>query len=92
MLYPTVSCPDRRGGGGPDQELARTSPLLHAHLNPFGQYRSIWSGCGEPNPGFPANAVVSSIAMLAKGQVRAVPTGDMPAQRAFVQQIFGLAA
>jgi len=23
----------------PDQELARTSPLLHAHINPFGQYR-----------------------------------------------------
>ena len=23
----------------PDQELARTSPLPHAHINPFGQYR-----------------------------------------------------
>ncbi len=23
----------------PDQELARASPLLHAHINPFGQYR-----------------------------------------------------
>ncbi len=23
----------------PDRELARTSPLLHAHINPFGQYR-----------------------------------------------------
>ena len=23
----------------PDQALARTSPLLHAHINPFGQYR-----------------------------------------------------
>jgi Tn3 transposase DDE domain len=22
-----------------DEELARTSPLLHAHINPFGQYR-----------------------------------------------------
>ncbi len=22
-----------------DKELARTSPLLHAHINPFGQYR-----------------------------------------------------
>jgi Tn3 transposase DDE domain-containing protein len=22
-----------------DRELARTSPLLHAHINPFGQYR-----------------------------------------------------
>ena len=31
-------------------------------------------------------------AMLAKGQVRAVPRGDMPAQRSFVQQIFGLTA
>jgi transposase, IS6 family len=31
-------------------------------------------------------------AMLAKGQVRAVPRGDMPAQRSFVQQIFGITA
>ena len=23
----------------PDRELARTSPLDHAHINPFGQYR-----------------------------------------------------
>jgi hypothetical protein len=22
-----------------DEDLARTSPLLHAHINPFGQYR-----------------------------------------------------
>ena len=28
---------------------------------PSGNIASIWSGCGEPNPGFPANAVVSSI-------------------------------
>jgi hypothetical protein len=32
------------------------------------------------------------MAMLAKGQVRAMPRGDMPAQRAFVQQILDLAA
>jgi len=32
------------------------------------------------------------MAMLAKGQVRAVPGTDMPAQRAFVRQVFGLAA
>ncbi len=32
------------------------------------------------------------MAMLAKGQVRAVPKGDIPAQRSFVQQIFGLTA
>ena len=37
-------------------------------------------------------AGIEAMAMLAKGQVRAVPRGDMPAQRAFVQQIFGLAA
>src|SRR5215218_10248394 len=37
-------------------------------------------------------AGIEAIAMLAKGLVRAVPKGDMPAQRAFVQQIFGLAA
>ena len=30
--------------------------------------------------------------MLAKGQVRAVPATDLPAQRVFVQQAFGLAA
>src|SRR3954447_7605223 len=37
-------------------------------------------------------AGVEAMAMLAKGQVRAVPGGDMPVQRAFVQKIFGLAA
>jgi IS6 family transposase len=37
-------------------------------------------------------AGVAAMAMLAKGQVRAVPAGDMPAQRAFVHQVFGLAA
>jgi hypothetical protein len=29
--------------------------------------------------------------MLAKGHVHAVPKNDMPAQRAFAHQIFGLA-
>ena len=29
--------------------------------------------------------------LLAKAQVRAVPATDRPAQRAFVQQVFGLA-
>src|SRR3954452_20478941 len=37
-------------------------------------------------------AGIEAMAMLAKGQVRAVPRGDMPAQRSFVHQIFGLAA
>jgi transposase-like protein len=37
-------------------------------------------------------AGVEAMAMLTKGQVRAVPGHDMPAQRAFVHQIFGLAA
>ena len=37
-------------------------------------------------------AGVEAMAMLAKGQVRAVPGNDMPAQRAFVRQIFGLPA
>jgi hypothetical protein len=32
------------------------------------------------------------MAMLVKGQVRAVPANDMPAQRAFVHQVFGVAA
>jgi transposase-like protein len=37
-------------------------------------------------------AGVEAMAMLTKGQVRAAPANDMSAQRAFVRQIFGLAA
>ena len=37
-------------------------------------------------------AGIEAMAMLAKGQVRAVPKSHMPAQGSFVQQIFGLAA
>ena len=37
-------------------------------------------------------AGAEAMAMLAKGQARAVPVADMPAQRAFVHQVFGLAA
>jgi IS6 family transposase len=37
-------------------------------------------------------AGVEAMAMLSKGQVRAAPANDMPAQRAFVHQIFGRAA
>ena len=37
-------------------------------------------------------AGVEAMAMLAKGRVRAVPANDMPAQRAFVAGLFGLAA
>ena len=37
-------------------------------------------------------AGVEAMAMPAKGQVRAMPANDLPAQRAFVHQIFGLAA
>ena len=37
-------------------------------------------------------AGVEAVAMLAKGQVRAVPANDVPAQRAFVHRVFGLAA
>ena len=37
-------------------------------------------------------AGVEAMAMLAKGQVRAAPANDISAQRAFVHQIFGLAA
>ncbi len=37
-------------------------------------------------------AGVEAVAMLAKGQVRAVPATDLPAQRAFVHRVFGLAA
>ena len=34
---------------------------------------------------------VEAMAMVVKGQVRAVPANDMPAQRAFVHQVFGVA-
>ena len=37
-------------------------------------------------------AGVEAMAMLAKGQVRAVPANDISAQRIFVHQVFGLAA
>jgi hypothetical protein len=37
-------------------------------------------------------AGVEAMAMLAKGQVRAVPGDDMLAQQGFVHQFFGLAA
>jgi hypothetical protein len=37
-------------------------------------------------------AGAETMAMLAKGQVRAVSGNDMPAQRAFVHCIFGFAA
>ena len=37
-------------------------------------------------------AGVEAMAMLTKGQVRAVPAHDLPAQRAFVAGLFGLAA
>jgi transposase, IS6 family len=37
-------------------------------------------------------AGVEAMAMLTKGQVRAVPANNVPAQQAFVHQVFGLAA
>jgi transposase, IS6 family len=37
-------------------------------------------------------AGVEAMAMLAKGQVRVAPADDVPAQRAFVHGVFGLAA
>jgi hypothetical protein len=37
-------------------------------------------------------AGIEAMAMLAKGQVRAVPANDLPAQRTFVHRVFGLAA
>ncbi len=37
-------------------------------------------------------AGVEAMAMLSKGQVRVVPANDMPAQRAFVHRVFGVAA
>ena len=37
-------------------------------------------------------AGIEAMAMLAKGQVRAVRGDDMPGQRSFVHQIFGLTA
>ena len=37
-------------------------------------------------------AGIEAMAMLSKGQVRAVPANNLLAQRAFVHRIFGLAA
>jgi transposase, IS6 family len=37
-------------------------------------------------------AGVEALAMLAKGPVRAAPANDLPAQRAFIHQVFGVAA
>ncbi len=37
-------------------------------------------------------AGVEAMAMLGKGQVRALSADDMPGQRTFVHQLFGLAA
>ncbi len=37
-------------------------------------------------------AGVEAMAMVAKGQVRGMPADDMPAQRAFVAGLFGMAA
>ncbi len=37
-------------------------------------------------------AEVEAMAMLAKGQVRDMSGNDLPAQRVFVHQVFGLAA
>jgi len=39
-----------------------------------------------------ALAGVEAMAMLTKGQVRVVPANDLPAQRAFVHRVFGVAA
>lgn len=46
-----------------DEDLARTSPLLHAHINPFGHTASTCIGCGVLNPGFPPYAVAPSSAL-----------------------------
>ena len=54
----------------------RTGPMLG--FQSFGTARRTLAG-------------VEAMAMLAKGQVRAVPANDMPAQRALVHQAFGLA-
>jgi transposase, IS6 family len=37
-------------------------------------------------------AGMEALAMLSKGQVRAVPVNDLPPQRAFVHRVFGVAA
>ena len=55
----------------------RTGPMLG--FQSFGTARRTLAG-------------VEVMAMLTKGQVRAVPANDISAQRAFVHQAFGLAA
>jgi transposase, IS6 family len=49
-------------------------------------------GFGSFRPARRTLAGVEAMPMLAKGQVRAAPRDDMPAQRAFVHRLFGLAA
>ena len=40
----------------------------------------------------PTLAGIEAMATLAEGQVRAAPAQNIPAERAFVHQLFGLAA
>ena len=58
------------------QQIRRTRPMLG--FKGFRTARRTLAG-------------VEAMEMLAKGQVRAAPRDDMPAQRAFVHQLFDLA-
>jgi DDE domain len=55
----------------------RTQPMLG--FESFGTARRTLAG-------------VEAMSMLTKGQVRAAPVNDIAAQRAFLHQVFGLAA
>jgi hypothetical protein len=63
-------------------------PALQAESAPDpadARLQAVRDGAVDPGRG-------EALAMLTKDQVRAVPTNDMPAQRTFVHQVFGLAA
>src|SRR4051794_3451164 len=74
----------RRGGwlnNRGEQDHRRIKRLTRPLLG----FQGFWAAKRTP-------AGIEAMAMLVKGQVRAVPGGDMPAQRSFVHQIFGLVA
>ena len=83
-----------------DARRVKAALQMQLNNNDENDAEGLWPrSCARPMLGFQGFwtakrtlAGVKEMAMLAKGQVRAVPRGNMPAQRAFVQQIFGLAA
>jgi hypothetical protein len=57
-----------------------------------GSRPSYWWRLSAPGAPDAHRAILGGSGRRAKGQVRAVPANDISAQRAFVHQVFGLAA